>query len=351
MRNDTWYLDASGTWYATMTQNCTRCSVMTKDPTKAMWASTDIDWNTANPFHVYLVLGSNPTSSTVWEVTSGTPTIDPSTGVYMYTYSGSSTAEQKLKPMLTGMVLDPAAGTVKFLRAPASGSLILASYSPRAYRLTSSVGGDQSPFALLDRAANPQFSKNPLNFYNSGGSAPPTDRMWLFWRRPSFNSQEIGLHYETFRYAVQLYTTHQIGIGSNGKPMITNLTIGQGNSPLNAVEVDWVRNRLNFTSAENGMQVMVQYTDSNNNSCTQYGVVEMLPEVSPTADGSAFGNLSQVMVNEGQICAFKDPSSTENKLWAFWTSTRAGSTELYYEAISPRFYGIQSVPSTGVPAF
>ncbi len=57
------------------------------------------------------------------------------------------------------------------------------------------------------------------------------------------------------------------------------------------------------------------------------------------AQGNAFGNLTSEIVNEGQVCAFKDPM--ENKLWVFWTSTRSGNTDLYYEAVSPRFYGIR----------
>ncbi len=40
--------------------------------------------------------------------------------------------------------------------------------------------------------------------------------------------------------------------------------------------------------------------------------------------------------NEGQVSAFKDPLA--NKIWIFWTSTRSGTSDIYYQTISPEFY-------------
>jgi hypothetical protein len=34
--------------------------------------------------------------------------------------------------------------------------------------------------------------------------------------------------------------------------------------------------------------------------------------------------------------AFKDPF--QDKVWVFWSSTRAGTTDLYYMTLSPQFY-------------
>jgi len=46
---------------------------------------------------------------------------------------------------------------------------------------------------------------------------------------------------------------------------------------------------------------------------------------------------SDVMVNESQVCAFVDPVEQPTKVWVFWSSTREGSTDLFYETISPNF--------------
>jgi len=40
-------------------------------------------------------------------------------------------------------------------------------------------------------------------------------------------------------------------------------------------------------------------------------------------------------VNEGQLTAFRDP--LQARLWLFWSSTRAGTADLYYMTLSPRF--------------
>jgi hypothetical protein len=50
------------------------------------------------------------------------------------------------------------------------------------------------------------------------------------------------------------------------------------------------------------------------------------------------------MVNEGQVFAFADPDGLRSPsdplykpslIWVFWTSTRAGATDLYYQTLSP----------------
>ena len=65
-------------------------------------------------------------------------------------------------------------------------------------------------------------------------------------------------------------------------------------------------------------------------------------------------------VNEGQVTAFQIPANLRtgqpvgsptgfqkvqpyqpaqgSELWVFWTSTRAGTTDLFYETIRPNFY-------------
>ncbi len=54
-------------------------------------------------------------------------------------------------------------------------------------------------------------------------------------------------------------------------------------------------------------------------------------------------------MNEGQVFAFADPDGLRNPsdvrykpslIWVFWTSTRAGSTDLYYQTISPNFRAV-----------
>jgi len=59
------------------------------------------------------------------------------------------------------------------------------------------------------------------------------------------------------------------------------------------------------------------------------------------ARGNAFGNLTSEVSNEGQVCVVRDPDPYFSKMWVFWTSTRSGSTDIYYETICPRFYATE----------
>ena len=64
---------------------------------------------------------------------------------------------------------------------------------------------------------------------------------------------------------------------------------------------------------------------------------------------SLFGFSSDSNVNEGSIYAFADPKPGfvtdtgtfmpigSSKIWVFWTSTRAGTSDLFWETLSPSF--------------
>ncbi len=62
---------------------------------------------------------------------------------------------------------------------------------------------------------------------------------------------------------------------------------------------------------------------------------------------SLFGFAADSNVNEGSIYAFADPDPGESgtstrilssKIWVFWTSTRGGNSDLYWETLSPNFW-------------
>ena len=125
-----------------------------------------------------------------------------------------------------------------------------------------------------------------------------------------------------------------------------NISIAGATGP---VEVDWVRGRLYFTEADDGRTVSVTFNygrDAMGNKLSvplaNYRVGwgdEFSTAVKP---GDQTTNEIAVPmdspVNEGMISAFKDPF--QDKVWLFWSSTRAGTTDLYYMAISPQFYSL-----------
>ncbi|MCW3054758.1 MAG: hypothetical protein JWN14_3928, partial [Chthonomonadales bacterium] len=116
---------------------------------------------------------------------------------------------------------------------------------------------------------------------------------------------------------------------------------------VGAYEIDFVRGRIYFTEADENSQITVNYTYYNpvtknqGNSGNLNYRVAWGDEISASIQGGDQTTPENVLptdsaVSEGQVSAFKDPFL--DKVWVFWSSTRAGSTDLYYETIAPQLY-------------
>lgn len=350
--------DGADDWY-TATNNAAAHISFTKlnrSTTSAIWSSNDVDWDPLAGFRVMVFpdTSSGQLSGWTWyELTAAKGVRDSKTGTYLYNFADDA----DLRRMFRSIVVDPASGTVKFLRAPGKFAQVVANYTPRAYRLTTDKANDDSPFVIMDTDTNPVYrvgnpADNPFIVPASwnADTRPSTDRLWVFWRRPGVNKPGTGIHYKTYRYGIRLASQIAVNAGT-GKPQLTSVTplsaANGGWALTTPVEIDWGKNYLYFCSPEEGNKVEVSYIDKNAQTVTMVAAVELIEELGPSKEGSVFGNLTQLMVNEGQISAFKDrvqDSTTgaiiEDRVWAFWNSTRSGNTDIYYETISPRFYGI-----------
>ena len=266
--------------------------------------------------------------------------LDPASGLVYY---GSSLGGQ--------VVVDIRTGTVHFPNIPPSSKQPLyVSYIPQMMRLsiprddsnldrsnlnapvTDPIllskpsglisGSSYNPVVVLDR------SPNPRSVYTSPRVVPvgtPTDRMWVLYRKsdPSVKVGGTNIYYRAMRLMVKLPTPIQMNNGT------ITLTVKKNKG---AYEVDWVRGRIYFTEADEDSQIDVTYTSSNgkNNYQLTYRVA--------WGDENSVGETSLVTdsaVNEGQPAAFMD--LYQNRLWVFWSSTRNGLSDLYYEAIAPLF--------------
>ena len=264
--------------------------------------------------------------------------LDPASGLVYY---GSSLGGQ--------VVVDIRTGTVHFPNIPPSSKQPLyVSYIPQMMRLnvprddsnldrsnlntpvtnavlmskpTSLINGSHySPVVVLDR------SPNPRSVYTSPRVVPvgtPTDRMWVLYRKsdPGRSVDGTTIYYRAMRLMVKLPTPIQMNNGA------ITLTVSKNKG---AYEVDWVRGRIYFTEADEDSQVDVAYTSNDGKTTYQFTYRVAWGDESPAGEKAL---LTDSSVNEGQPAAFMD--LYQNRLWVFWSSTRNGLSDLYYEAIAP----------------
>jgi len=313
-----------------------------------------------------------------------TPEIDSASGVYTYSYPPGSAADQ----ILGKMVVDYSSGIITFskpFRETAtvvdgvtvfSAPEVYADYTPQALRITTDAAVDGSPRAFIERTS--------MTDERSGSMAPgldpnwdrgkpaPVDRLWVFWRKTGAAIENSTIFYTTMRIGIDLT---KLGLppiamdpqtgGFAGPPDNPNVQIQNARGPW---EVDRTGTKIYFSEVDErymsnnfkgpnsagptdppkyGLRLQYDYKDKDGSRksidqwVTDVSWITELPEQS-------LGFTMDANVNEGSIYAFADPqpqlSGTSvgvrsSKIWVFWTSTRGGNSDLFWETLSPNFWG------------
>jgi hypothetical protein len=300
---------------------------------------------------------------------------DPNTGTFNGPTFDNATGRLYFSSVLGGqVVLDPQNGTVTFVGiAPRNTDKVVLRYIPQSLRANvtrndsgvvtppagwttdagftgrphvAATGSNTEPVAFIDRSPNAR-RENIFPALAPGAVAPPVNRMWLFYKKTNANSTSTAsIYYKTMRLMVRLprgvirdYDT-KTGQYSLGK----HITVNNNRGPY---EVDWVRGRVYFTDADEGNMVDItfDYTRDNAGNPVSFPLTsfrvgwgdEISTAVNPgdqTTNEAALP--TDTAVNEGMVSAFKDPF--QDKVWVFWSSTRSGTSDLFYMTISPQFY-------------
>jgi hypothetical protein len=307
---------------------------------------------------------------------------DPASGLIYYT---STLGGQ--------IVIDPRSGTVSFPQVPPGrNDAIYVSYAPMVMRLntsrdetniirtagygnftandpafvqrsaTTTPGSNQNPIAILERDFNERAGLTSPRVVFPAGTGAAFPRLWVLYRKSDVSGTvKSTLYYKAMRLMARLPRPVAL-TNNNGAYSITNLTVAGNAGPY---EVDWVRGRVYFTELDEGRTVTINYAFVGGQSGNLTYRVAWGDEISATslpADPAApFADHTtpevvlptDSAVNEGQVTAFQIPASLRtgpaasgqpfqpqqgSELWVFWTSTRAGTTDLYYETIRPNFY-------------
>ena len=323
-------------------------------------------------------------TSTIDPAVAITPDIDDATGIYTYSYtrpadySGPNYADKVLGTML----VDFSSGIVRFTKSfkevqdgSGSGAYIPAEvhadYTPQAWRLTTDPAADGSPRAFIEHTSmmgkgSNGPAVNGLDPKWTTGKAAPVDRLWVFWRRAGTAVDSSSIFYKTMRIGVDLAT-----LGAGPVPMdpdsgtIGNTAIPNPNLTVNNALGPWQVDRTgtkiyfsevderyrSMTTPQNAAalgtkpdSIQISYKDINGKSVSvtadDVSWITEMPEQS-----LAFA--TDTSVNEGSIYAFADPQPDESgtsirvlasKIWVFWTSTRGGNSDLYWETICPNVW-------------
>ncbi len=239
---------------------------------------------------------------------------------------------------------------------------------------TTSPGSNQNPVAIMERDINmastderrsltsPQVVFGIPANVNSGTGMP---RLWVLYRKSDVSgSVKSTLFYKAMRLMARLPRPVAL-TNNNGQYSITNLTVSGNQGPY---EVDWVRGRVYFTELDEGRLVTINYSFVGGQSGNLVYRVAWGDEISSTSQvvdpNSPFVDYTtpevvlptDSAVNEGQVTAFQIPATLRtgpsgpggsgipfqypqgSELWVFWTSTRAGTTDLFYETVRPNLY-------------
>lgn len=352
--------------------------LMVRDGSSKVWMSRDIGWVFRNPgTRDFVDASGNPPytlslrradGSVITPLTQGRPTFDNATGLL---YFNSALGGR--------LIVDPQLGTVTFPDvAPRNSDALFVTYTPQAMRVNvtrndsgaleipagwltdagfaarphvPAAGSNYGAVAFIDRSANP---RTPYILGLPQNGIVPVTRMWTFYRKTGTGvTSAATIYYKTMRLMVRLPRgvlrdlnpqTGQYSLGSN-------IQIAGNRGP---VEVDWVRGRLYFTELDEGndnIRVVFNYArDAQGNVLTvpetRYRVAwgdEISVALQPgdqTTNETAMP--LDAAVNEGQISAFKDPLT--DRVWVFWSSTRAGTVDLYSTVLCPQFYPLTAAP-------
>jgi hypothetical protein len=175
-------------------------------------------------------------------------------------------------------------------------------------------------------------------------------------------NNKANIFYKTMRLLVRLPRPVMLTApDSSGNQQIVPFTV---TGALGPYEVDWIRGRIYFTEADEGNQVSVTYTYADASGTPKvFGPVNYRVDWGDEISGTGsepdpttpeVPMPTDEAVNEGQVNAFLDPQSfqppqgnifqqmTRGKLWVFWSSTRAGTTDLFYQTLAPQFYPLAS---------
>lgn len=234
--------------------------------------------------------------------------------------------------------LDPNLGTVRLSNTlPARGGQLFLTYQPRFLKVSAGGAAYGTPSLMFDNRL-----VGDLSYWSNSANAAATmadqvrpGRFIFTYGRAASGNQTARPYMQTVRAGVQLPTA----IATNPNGALVNLVV---TGATGFYQVDPANGRLYFTAADEDRNITVAYTgfdDAGNPvayAATAYTTVLLSErnEAPIPIDQAA---------NELQLTTVLDPfegtlaQRRPGLYWLFWTSTRGGSPDVYFQTLAPRF--------------
>jgi outer membrane protein assembly factor BamB len=305
--------------------------VLARDGTSGVYRARGVNWDMRRSLEVWI---RRPNQAPIAILTVNTGDTDESTDVRSYDSE------------LGGKIyLDPNVGTVRMTNAPASNVQVELRYTPRVLRVSElgSAGGHSNPSSFID--LRPQWDRD-FCFRNGGnaignGDIPLATRLWHVYERGATGpGQTKRPYFKTQRLAVVL--NHPVAL-TNGNLAAPVTVTGMAGA---FYQVDPGNGRVYFETPDEGRVVTVTYRYR-----TSFGGLQVESVQAPVTWQTEMPEKPvpiEQAIDEGTVFAFPDPfvwqpnDPRPGLVWVFFTSTRAGTRDVYYETLAPRLAPVKT---------
>lgn len=285
---------------------------------RGIYRARGVVWDKESPIELKQVLNGVETSL----ILPSTKRSDGATGIVSYE-----------TPLGGRVYLDPARGTIRFAGStPNQRARLLLTYVPGYIRVAeggpANLGG---PNLLLDE----RFIGDESYWAGAFTNAREDRYIAVYTKAASGPGQTARPYIRTMRFGVQLPTP----IHTNSEGFVTTLTVTGATGPY---QIDPANGKVYFQAEDEDRDVTITYVGLNPSNGGQIaphsdtytvGLTDERAEAPVAIDGA---------INESQVSAFLDPfdnASVSRRrpglVWLFWTSTRDGSADLFFQTIAP----------------
>ncbi|MFZ4506301.1 MAG: PQQ-binding-like beta-propeller repeat protein [Fimbriimonas sp.] len=237
------------------------------------------------------------------------------------------------------VVFDGSTGTVRFNSGtPNRNAVLRLTYQPTFLRISAaSAASYASPTGMFD---NRLVSSLDYWARSNGTAAQPSDvvtndRFVFTYNRAAAGAGQAARPFlTTYRFGVRL----GMPVNTLANGAVTFINVAGNTGPF---QVDAANGVVYFTAADEDRNVTITFTGTDVGSGLPLPGRLVTATVSLVVERAEEPILMDQAINESGLTGFLDPFDALNArrpglIWLFWTSTRAGTSDLFFQTIAPK---------------